>query len=103
MEPGTAKIVERANALPGVRAYSDLRGIFNDLMAGRVLTGLDAVRANNTICLTTYISRLRNRYGIPVQSRIIEVAASKGRTKRVKEYWLTVEDRQRIQDAGAKE
>lgn len=101
MEPGNAKIVQRADPLPGVKATSDLRRIFNDLMAGRVLTGLDAVKAQRTICLTTYISRLRKRYGIPVQAREIEVAASEGRAKRVNEYWISAEDRQRI-DAAAR-
>lgn len=101
MEPGNAKIVQRADPLPGVKATSDLRRIFNDLMAGRVLTGLDAVKAQRTICLTTYISRLRKRYGIPVQACEIEVAASEGRTKRVNEYWISAEDRQRI-DAAAR-
>lgn len=101
MEPGNAKIVQRADPLPGVKATSDLRQIFNDLMAGRVLTSLDAVKAQRTICLTTYISRLRKRYGIPVQTREIEVAASEGRTKRVNEYWISAEDRQRI-DAAAR-
>ena len=101
MEQGKATIIDRADPLPGVKAHSDLRHIFNDLMDGRILTGLDAVRGQNTICLTTYISRLRQRYGIPVQGRTIEVQASHGRTKRVNEYWLSIEDRKRIQDAAA--
>lgn len=101
--PTTAPAVtikQGADPLPGVKATSDLRRIFNDLMAGRVLTGLDAVKAHRTICLTTYISRLRNRYGIPVQARTVEVAASEGRTKRVNEYWITAEDRQKIEAAA---
>ncbi len=100
MEPGNAKIVQRADPLPGVKATSDLRQIFNDLMAGRVLTSLDAVRGQNTTYLTTYISRLRQRFGIPVQVRSIEVPASHGRTKRVNEYWISAEDRQRIEAAA---
>lgn len=93
-------IKKGTDPLPGVRSTSDLRRIFNDLMAGRVLTGLDAVKAQRTICLTTYISRLRKQYGIPVQAREIEVAASEGRTKRVNEYWITAEDRQKIEAAA---
>lgn len=93
-----AVIKDKKDPLPGVRATSDLRHIFNALMSGGVLTGLDAVRGQSTNYLTTYISILRRRYGIPVKSREIEVPASRGRIKRVNEYWLAVEDRQKIQE-----
>lgn len=98
--PTAATINQGTDPLPGVRSTSDLRRIFNALLAGRVLTGLEAVKGQNTICLPTYISLLRRRYGIPVKDRRIEVAAAQGKTKRVKEYWLAVEDRRRIEAAA---
>lgn len=70
--------------LPGVTDDSDLRGIHNDLKAGKVLTSLDAVYSNRTVCLVKYISILRNKYGVAICDRWIKV----GKRKRVKQYWI---------------
>lgn len=75
------------DALPGVKQDSDLRSIYNDLKTGKVLTSLDAVRNNHTVNLTTYISVLRHRYGVPIQDRWVAVESG----KRVKEYFIESE------------
>lgn len=70
--------------LPGVFDDSDLRSIYNDLKNGKVLTTLDAVYSNRTVCLTKYISILRNKYGVDISDKWIKVS----KRKKVKQYWI---------------
>ncbi|WP_163222047.1 hypothetical protein [Bacteroides sp. 214] len=71
-------------ALPGTQAGSDLQCVYEALASGQILTTLDAVFSNHTVCLTKYISLLRNKYGIPVKDRWVKVS----KRKRVKEFWI---------------
>jgi hypothetical protein len=70
--------------LPGVKNDSDLRKIYNHLKAGYTLTTLDAVFSNNTVCLGKYISILRNKYGIAIKDKWLQVSEK----KRVKQYFI---------------
>lgn len=73
-----------APLLPGTHAESDINRIYERLLAGNTITSLDAVFKNNTICLTKYISILRNKYRIPIKDRWVKVS----KRKHVKEYWI---------------
>lgn len=73
-----------SEALPGTRAGSDLQSVYESLAAGNVLTTLDAVFTNNTVCLTKYISLLRNKYGIPVKDKWVKISER----KQIKQFWL---------------
>ncbi len=70
--------------LPGVSPDSDLRSIYDELKAGKVLTSLDAVRSCRTVNLPTYISTLRKKYGIAISDRWVQVS----KRKKVKEYYM---------------
>lgn len=71
-------------ALPGVRPNSDLMTIYVDMMNGKTLSSLDAVRSNHTVNLTKYVSVLRQKYGIDVKDRWVKTPSG----KRVKLYWI---------------
>jgi hypothetical protein len=73
-----------SEVLPGTQPGSTLRDVYEYLAQGRVLTTLDAVVSNRTVCLTKYISILRNRYGIDIKDRWIKL----GNRKKIKQYWL---------------
>ncbi len=73
-----------AEALPGTEPGSDIRQIYDYLARGRILTSIDAVFSNNTVCLPKYISILRNKYGITIKDKWIQVS----KRKKVKQYWL---------------
>lgn len=83
--PKTRKHAADADAdLPGTRPGSTIRDIYYDLMDGKVLSSLDAVWANRTICLTKYISILRTKYGIDIRDKWIKLENK----KEVKLYWI---------------
>lgn len=73
-----------SEALPGTQSGSDIQCIYDYLAMGRVLTTLDAVFSNHTVCLGKYISILRNKYGIAIKDEWIQVS----KRKRVKQYWI---------------
>ncbi len=73
-----------SEVLPGTQPGSTLRDVYEYLAQGRVLTTLDAVVSNRTVCLTKYISILRNQYGIDIKDRWIKL----GNRKKIKQYWL---------------
>lgn len=73
-----------SEALPGTQPGSTIRDIYEYLAQGRVLTTLDAVVSNRTVCLTKYISVLRNQYGIVIKDQWIKI----GKKKKIKQYWL---------------
>ncbi|MFR9556105.1 MAG: hypothetical protein SNH99_01895 [Rikenellaceae bacterium] len=70
--------------IAGVRADSDIRSIYNDLVAGKILSSLSSVKNNHTVELTKYISVLRRKYGISIEDKWITVS----KRKRVKIYWI---------------
>lgn len=76
--------ISPSDELPGVTDDSDLRSIYNDLKNGKVLTTLDTVYSNRTVCLTKYISILRNKYGVDISDKWIKVS----KRKKVKQYWI---------------
>lgn len=71
-------------ALPGTQSGSDIQQIYEYLASGRVLTSLDAVFSNHTVCLGKYISILRNKYGIVIHDEWVKIS----KRKKVKQYWL---------------
>ena len=73
-----------SEALPGTQPGSTIRDIYEYLAQGRVLTTLDAVISNRTVCLTKYISVLRNQYGIFIKDQWITL----GNPKRIKQYFI---------------
>lgn len=73
-----------SEALPGTQPGSTLRDVYEYLAQGRVLTTLDAVISNRTVCLTKYISVLRNQYGIGIKDQWIKL----GNRKRIKQYFI---------------
>lgn len=73
-----------SEALPGTQPGSTIRDIYEYLAQGRVLTTLDAVISNRTVCLTKYISVLRNQYGIGINDQWITL----GNRKRIKQYFI---------------
>lgn len=86
MEQSNNKTVRlsASEALPGTQSGSDIQCIYDYLAKGRVLTTLDAVFSNHTVCLGKYISILRNKYGIAIKDEWIQVS----KRKRVKQYWI---------------
>lgn len=70
--------------LPGAMKTSDITHIYHRLLNGETITSLDSVRKSHTVCLTKYISILRNKYDIPVVGRWVKVS----KRKRVKLYSL---------------
>lgn len=78
-------IAEQVNRLlPGTHPGSDIRSILADLLRGKTLTSLDAVRGNHTVCLTKYISKLRLQYHIVINDRRVQWHDQKWG----KEYWM---------------
>ena len=78
-------IAEQVNRLlPGTHPGSDIRSILADLLRGKTLTSLDAVRGNHTVCLTKYISNLRLKYNLTIMDQRIKVTDRKW----VKQYWI---------------
>lgn len=75
--------------LPGTRSDSIINDVYSLLQKGAVLTTLDAVNHNRTVCLTKYVSLLRHRHNIPVQSRWIQLT----NRKRIKQFWIEKEER----------
>lgn len=73
-----------SEALPGTQPGSTIRDVYEYLAQGRGLTTLDAVVSNRTVCLTKYISILRNQYGIGIKDQWIKI----GKKKKIKQYWL---------------
>jgi len=73
-----------SEALPGTQPGSTIRDVYEYLAQGRVLTTLDAVVSNRTVCLTKYISILRNQYGIGIKDQWIKLS----KKKKIKQYWL---------------
>lgn len=70
--------------LDGVRYDSTLRAVYDRLSAGDKLTSLHAVKSDRTVCLTKYISILRNKYGIIIHDKWLKI----GKRKQVKLYWI---------------
>ena len=81
----TRKTFDVCQDLPGTQPGSDLQSIYIDLMNGKTLSSLDAVRSNHTVNLTKYVSVLRKRYGIDIKDKWIKIPNSR---KRVKLYWI---------------
>ncbi len=78
-------IAEQVNRLlPGTKPGSDVRSILADLLRGKTLTSLDAVKGNHTVCLTKYISNLRLKYNIVIYDRRVQWHDRKWG----KEYWI---------------
>lgn len=75
-----------SEALPGTKPGSTIRDVYEYLAQGRVLTTLDAVVSNRTVCLTKYISILKKQYGIGIKDQWIRIRISK--KKKIKQYWL---------------
>jgi hypothetical protein len=75
--------------LHGTRSDSIINDVYSLLQKGAVLTTLDAVNQNRTVCLTKYVSLLRLRHNIPVQSRWIQLT----NRKRIKQFWIEKEER----------
>jgi hypothetical protein len=73
-----------SEAMPGTRVGSDIQSIYDYLASGRILTSLDAVFSNHTVCLVKYISVMRNKYGLNIKSRRITVS----KRKHINEYWI---------------
>lgn len=71
-------------ALPGTKANSDISQIYLRLLRGDIITSMDAVFADHTICLTQYISIMRRKFNIPVQDEWMKVC----KRKKVKKYWI---------------
>jgi hypothetical protein len=72
-------------AMPGTKPGSDICKIYDYLASHKSLTTLDAVFRNNTVCLTKYISIMRDKYGINIKDEWVRVGTKQ---KRVKRYWL---------------
>lgn len=70
--------------LPGAKTTSDISAIYQRLLRGETITSLDSVYKSHTVCLTKYVSVLRNKYNIPVVGRWVKVS----KRKRVKLYNL---------------
>lgn len=73
-----------SEALPGTKPGSDIQSVYDYLMDGQVLTSLDAVFSNHTVCLGKYISVLRNKYGIAIKDKWVKIS----KRKKVKHYWI---------------
>jgi hypothetical protein len=73
--------------LPGTKPESIINDVNTLLRKGKVLTTLDAVNSNRTVCLPKYVSLLRSKYGVPIRSKWIELSNN----KRIKLYWIPKE------------
>ena len=72
------------NPLTGARPDSTIRHIYNALYDGKRITSLDALGLCNTICLNRYICILRNKYGVAIKDKWLQLPNG----KRVKQYWI---------------
>jgi hypothetical protein len=72
------------NPLTGAKPDSTIRHIYNALFDGKRLTSLDALGLCNTICLNRYICILRNKYGVAIKDKWLQLPNG----KRVKQYWI---------------
>ena len=72
------------NPLTGARPESTIRHIYNALYDGKRITSLDALGLCNTICLNRYICILRNKYGVAIKDKWLQLPNG----KRVKQYWI---------------
>lgn len=70
--------------LPGVSGNSTIFRIYLDLKNGKVLTSLDALQDYQTVNLVKYISDLRLKYGVNIQSRWIDLPSK----KKVKQFFI---------------
>lgn len=75
------------NDLPGVGEKSIIRAIWNGLKNGRELTTVQALDRYKTICLSQFVSILRNHYNKPIQDRWLQLKNG----KRIKAYYLPKE------------
>ena len=80
------------NDLPGVGQKSIIRAIWNGLKAGRELTAIEALNSYKTICLSQFVSELRNHYNKPIQDRWLQLPNG----KRIKAYYLPRESRNQL-------
>ena len=62
--------------------------VYAQLLKGRVLTGLDAVKTASTTRLSAVIHRLRREYGLPIISTPQSVGCDDGRLTTVDAYFL---------------
>ena len=74
----------QVKALPGTKADSILNDVYRHLLRGNILTTLDAVFSNRTVCLAKYISILRSKYNVQIADRWITLSSK----KHIKEYWI---------------
>jgi hypothetical protein len=74
----------QVKALPGTKADSILNDVYRHLLRGNILTTLDAVFSNRTVCLAKYISVLRSKYNVQIADRWITLSSK----KHIKEYWI---------------
>ena len=74
-----------SEVLPGAQPGTILYDIYEHLAQGHVLTTLDAVVSNRTVCLSTYISMLRKKYGIEINDQWITLSNN----KKIKQYWIS--------------
>ena len=74
----------QVKALPGTKADSILNDVYRHLLRGNILTTLDAVFCNRTVCLAKYISVLRNKYNVPICDKWITLSSK----KHIKQYWI---------------
>jgi hypothetical protein len=72
------------NPLTGAKPDSTIRHIYNALYDGKRITSLDALGLCNTICLNRYICILRNKYGVAIKDKWLQLPNG----KRVKQYWI---------------
>lgn len=70
--------------LPGTKPDSDISQIYMRLLRGDTITTMNVVFADHTVCLTQYISIMRNKYGIPIQDKWVKIS----KRKKVKLYWI---------------
>lgn len=75
-----------SEAMPGTRPDSTITALYERLRAGEVLTTLDGVFSDRTVCLGKYISLMRNKYSIPVKDKWVRISEKKS----IKRYWLDV-------------
>lgn len=74
----------QVKALPGTKADSILNDVYRHLLRGNILTTLDAVFCNKTVCLTKYVSVLKNKYNVPICDKWITLSSK----KHIKQYWI---------------
>lgn len=70
---------------------SVLADVFAKMLQGRRLTGLDAWLEAGTSRLAAHIHRLRHEYGWKITTADKDVPTKDGRTVKIAEYWLDLE------------